>query len=63
MRWAGSRLRRDLLADGSVAPVAASSASAAALSQQQSGLTESFAFRRAVSRLFELTAMPPRAIS
>jgi hypothetical protein len=52
-----------LLADGSVAPVAASSASAAALSQQQSGLTESFAFRRAVSRLFELTAMPPRAIS
>lgn len=61
-RPAGSRLRRDLLADGSVAPVAASSASAVALSRQQSGLTEQFAFARAISRLYELTTMKPRAM-
>ena len=49
------------MADGSVAPVASSSASLAALNASQSGLTEAFAFARAVSRLYELTHMKPRA--
>ena len=50
----GSRLRRDSTADGGVAPVAASSADAAATAQRLGGAEERFAFARAVSRLHEM---------
>lgn len=50
----GSRLRRDLMADGGVAPVAASAAEAAAAAQRLGGVEERFAFARAVSRLYEM---------
>lgn len=53
---AGSRLRRDLMSDGSVAPLGDSSRSLGSATMQQSGLTEKFAFARAVSRLYELTS-------
>ena len=43
------------MADGSVAPLAAASASLVSATVQQSGQSEQFAFWRAVSRLFELT--------
>ncbi|EIE20923.1 hypothetical protein COCSUDRAFT_57467 [Coccomyxa subellipsoidea C-169] len=52
----GSRLRRDLMSDGSVAPLGDSSRSLGSATMQQSGLTEKFAFARAVSRLYELTS-------
>ena len=70
----GARLRRDLLADGGVAPVAAGSgesgggtgggaaAAAAAVAAALGGAEERFAFARAVSRLYEMqSAMYVRA--
>jgi hypothetical protein len=51
---AGSRLRRDVMATGGVAPVAASSADAAAAAAVLGGQEEQFAFKRAVSRLYEM---------
>jgi predicted ATPase len=50
----GSRLRRDLTADGGVAPVAATAAEAAAAARRLGGEEERFAFARAVSRLYEM---------
>ncbi|BDA42478.1 probable AFG1-like ATPase [Coccomyxa sp. Obi] len=52
----GSRLRTDLMSDGGVAPLGQSSRSLVSATMQQSGLTEKFAFARAVSRLYELTS-------
>lgn len=52
----GSRLRTDLMSDGSVAPLGQASRSLVSATMQQSGLTEKFAFARAVSRLYELTS-------
>eukprot|EP00884_Botryococcus_braunii_P008027 jgi/Botrbrau1/17225/Bobra.0621s0003.1 len=46
----GGRLRRDLLADGGVAPVAATPGALSRLG----GVEEKFAFSRAVSRLYEM---------
>lgn len=53
---AGSRLRTDLMSDGGVAPLGKASRSLGSATMQQSGLTERFAFARAVSRLYELTS-------
>lgn len=50
----GSRLRRNLMADGGVAPVAASPQQAAAAARMLGGEEERFAFARAVSRLHEM---------
>lgn len=50
----GSRLRRDLMADGGVAPVAASAEEAAAAHRRLGGAEEQFAFARACSRLHEM---------
>lgn len=50
----GSKLRTDLMADGGVAPVAATAAEAAAASRRLGGEEERFAFARAVSRLYEM---------
>ncbi|PSC70423.1 lactation elevated 1 isoform X1 [Micractinium conductrix] len=50
----GSRLRRNLMADGSVAPVAASATAAAAAARTLGGEEERLAFARAVSRLYEM---------
>ena len=51
---AGSRLRRDLMAEGGVAPVAATANAAMAAAQNLGGMEEKFAFKRAVSRLHEM---------
>ncbi len=51
---AGSRLRRNVLADGSVAPVADSEKAAQAAVAVMGGMEEKFAFQRAVSRLYEM---------
>lgn len=58
---AGSKLRTNLMSDGGVAPLAGSSQSLASATRQQSGMTEKFAFARAVSRLYELTSPRFRA--
>lgn len=50
----GSRLRRDLMAEGGVAPVAATANAAMAAAQNLGGMEEKFAFKRAVSRLHEM---------
>lgn len=50
----GSRLRTDLMADGGVAPVAATAEQAASATRTLGGGEEQFAFRRAVSRLHEM---------
>lgn len=50
----GSRLRRDLMAEGGVAPVAATASAALAAAQNLGGMEEKFAFKRAVSRLHEM---------
>lgn len=50
----GSKLRTDLMADGGVAPVAASATEAAAAARRLGGEEERFAFARAVSRLYEM---------
>ncbi|GAB4817182.1 hypothetical protein N2152v2_004228 [Parachlorella kessleri] len=50
----GSRLRRNLMADGGVAPVAATPQAALATAQALGGAEERFAFARAVSRLWEM---------
>ncbi|KAL6755727.1 AFG1-like ATPase-domain-containing protein [Haematococcus lacustris] len=50
----GSRLRRDLLQDGAVAPLAATPLAAAAAKAMLGGQEEQFAFSRAVSRLCEM---------
>ena len=42
---AGSRLRRDLMAEGGVAPVAATASAAMAAAQNLGGMEEKFAFR------------------
>lgn len=42
------------MADGGVAPVAATAAEAAAAAQRLGGVEERFAFARAVSRLYEM---------
>ena len=42
---AGSRLRRDLMAEGGVAPVAATASAAVAAAQNLGGMEEKFAFR------------------
>lgn len=55
----GSRLRRDLTADGGVAPVAATAAGAAAAALRMGGVEERFAFARAVSRLYEMQVSMP----
>ncbi|KAG2436005.1 hypothetical protein HYH02_011718 [Chlamydomonas schloesseri] len=49
-----ARLRRDVMAGGAVAPVAASPAALAAAAGALGGAEERFAFRRAVSRLLEM---------
>ena len=46
----GGRLRRDLMREGGVAPLADS----AALQIQLGGAEEKFAFARAISRLYEM---------
>ena len=51
---AGSRLRRNLMAEGGVAPVAATANAAMAAAQNLGGMEEKFAFKRAVSRLHEM---------
>ncbi len=51
---AGSRLRRDSMAVGGVAPVAATPAALSAAMGALGGLEEQFAFKRAVSRLYEM---------
>lgn len=53
-RAAGSRLRRNLMAEGGVAPVAATPLAAQAATQNLGGVEEKFAFARAVSRLYEM---------
>ncbi|GBF94229.1 hypothetical protein Rsub_06499 [Raphidocelis subcapitata] len=50
----GARLRRDLMAEGGVAPVASSAPAAAAAADALGGAEERFAFARAVSRLYEM---------
>lgn len=55
----GSRLRRDLTADGGVAPVAVTAAGAAAAALRMGGVEERFAFARAVSRLYEMQVSMP----
>ncbi|KAJ9522786.1 hypothetical protein QJQ45_019818 [Haematococcus lacustris] len=50
----GSRLRRDLMQDGAVAPLAATPLAAAAAKAMLGGQEEQFAFSRAVSRLCEM---------
>ncbi len=52
---AGTKLRRDLLAQGSVGALEETNAALSAARSQHSGITEQFAFARAVSRLYELT--------
>lgn len=52
----GSRLRRNLMADGGVAPVASCPQTAAAAANLLGGAEERFAFARAVSRLYEMQA-------
>ena len=52
---AGTRLRRDLLTHGDVGALEGTNAALSAARSQHSGITEQFAFARAVSRLFELT--------
>ena len=51
---AGSRLRRDLMAEGGVAPVAVTASAAMDAAQNLGGMEEKFAFKRAVSRLHEM---------
>lgn len=50
----GGRLRRDVMARGGVAPVAASKGQAVQLQARLGGLEEQFAFQRAASRLAEM---------
>ncbi|KAL3694720.1 hypothetical protein R1sor_008371 [Riccia sorocarpa] len=50
----GSRLRRDVLVSGSVAPLAGTKEEQAGIQALLSGREELFAFRRAVSRLIEM---------
>ncbi|KAK9816417.1 hypothetical protein WJX72_000026 [[Myrmecia] bisecta] len=50
----GSKLRRNVMLDGSVGPIAHSASAAAATQAQLGGMEEKFAFRRAVSRLYEM---------
>ncbi len=50
----GSKLRRNLMADGSVAPVASTPEAAKATAYLLGGAEEKFAFARAVSRLYEI---------
>ena len=50
----GARLRRDVMAEGGVAPVASSVETMKGALAQLSGLEERFAFKRAVSRLLEM---------
>lgn len=50
----GARLRRDVGAQGGVAPVAGTPAEAAAAAARLGGAEERFAFARAVSRLYEM---------
>lgn len=50
----GSRLRRDLTADGTVAPVAGNAKDLREVRAQLSGEDEEFSFRRAISRLLEM---------
>ncbi|KAF8066413.1 AFG1L [Scenedesmus sp. PABB004] len=52
----GARLRRDLAADGGVAPVASGAAAALEATALLGGMEERFAFSRAVSRLPRLSA-------
>lgn len=52
---AGTKLRRDLLAHGDVGALEETNTALSAAKSQNSGITEQFAFARAVSRLFELT--------
>lgn len=54
VRFVGSKLRRDLMTDGGVAPVAVTAAAAQAAAQNLGGVEEKFAFARAVSRLYEM---------
>jgi predicted ATPase len=54
----GSRLRRDLLADGGVSPVAVAADVRAAIASALGGEEETFAFARAVSRLHEMQSTP-----
>ncbi|MEW5309365.1 MAG: hypothetical protein WDW38_001259 [Sanguina aurantia] len=51
---AGSGLRRDVLSDGGVAPVGVTSGSVRVATDLLGGMEEKFAFRRAVSRLYEM---------
>ncbi|KAG0609370.1 hypothetical protein M758_8G179400 [Ceratodon purpureus] len=50
----GGRLRRDVTAEGSVAPVGATRSERTSIQSIFSGREEAFAFRRAVSRLLEM---------
>lgn len=50
----GSRLRRNVMAEGGVAPVAASPSALVAAVHSLGGSEERFAFSRAVSRLYEM---------
>jgi len=50
----GSGLRRNVLADGGVAPVATTKKAMAAATYQLGGGEEQFAFKRAVSRMYEM---------
>lgn len=50
----GTRLRRDTMADGGVAPLAINLAAAKEAAARLGGAEEQFAFARAVSRLHEM---------
>uniref|UniRef100_A0A061S3B3 Lactation elevated protein 1-like n=1 Tax=Tetraselmis sp. GSL018 TaxID=582737 RepID=A0A061S3B3_9CHLO len=50
----GGKLRRNVLADGGVAPVGSSQKALQAAAHHYGGMEEKFAFRRAVSRLYEM---------
>lgn len=57
----GSRLRRDLLSYGGVAPVASTTSAAKEAAALMGGMEEKFAFARAVSRLYEMQSPLYRA--
>lgn len=52
----GSKLRRNLMADGSVAPVAATTSAVVEAKAHLGGMEEQFAFARAVSRIKEMAS-------
>ena len=56
---AGTRLRRDVMGQGGVAPLFGAG-TATVTSAFLGGLEETFAFARAVSRMYEMSRMKPK---